>query len=536
MSRRYLGATALVVAALAWDRPSASGQAGSSVPKGSKMQTNGQNGLALTAARRNDAVWPLVPEQAAEFDLRLRNQSGAPQSVNSLSGSLFSPVLRLFDASGNGMGLYPPAAGGQRAIGDLSGLFPPPPPRLVTLPPGGEETIAVNLWAHRDPAPPGTYGFDAAHSIGGDGLLTSNRVAFEIVPAQVAGVALSYDSAQRGNSVLAWLATPKGGKAARLLVRISGFVTHATAQVGATALGDFPSDSHLAVSASPPDATFSPALGWVGVISGDKLQLIEHSMSEPRWRAPVATLPVSGAVPVPRFPNRVHAVFLATGSGRQGPALTGVVAQEGEGALKPWMTPLSAMALHSACAFSMEGAIAVLYSSDDGKHSRLHRIDVNENGSVASPDRVLRESSNEVLAMIADLRSGSPESVVVLEADRERHDRLALVKVPMSGEPMAMAPRPMADWPTVEVKGERQPARAQALILETDGAGLPWVAFTDDRGDLIGGRMDGAMTLLREGRISRALFPHIGAVARGVSVSCFNPDGTLFHSGKAAAH
>jgi hypothetical protein len=531
MWNRFLRVGLVVVATLTWGGPSdVSGQVGKRVPKGKTMQPSAHNGLVLTAVPRNDAGRPLVPEEAPQFELHLRNEGATAQTLTSISGGLYSPTVRLFDDAGNGLGSYTPAARGQRNIGDLS-RFRPPPPRPVTLAPGAEETIVVNLWAYRDPLPPGRYSFDALHSVGEE-LLTSNRVPFEIVPAHLEAIALSYDTAQRTNSVLAWLATPRAGEASRLLIRISGFASHAIAQVGATAHGDFPSDSRLAVSASPPDGTFPPALGWAGIISGDKLQLIEHSMSEPRWRAPVVTLPLNVAVPVPRFPNRVHAVFLATGSGKQGgPALAGVVAQESGGVPKPWLIPLSTVALHSACAFTMQGTITVLFSSDDGKNSRLHRIDVNEDGSVASPERVVRESSSEVLAIVADIRSGAPNSFVVLEAHREMHDQLAFVKVPLSGEPIATGLRTVAGWPAAEVKAERRPARAQALTLETDDEGLPWVALTDDRGDLIGGRMDGALSLLREGRVGRAIFPHIGALARGASISCFNSDGMLFHSG-----
>jgi hypothetical protein len=535
MWNRFLQVGALLLAALTWcGRADVSGQASKTATKGQTMQPNAHNGLILTAVPRNDSGKPLLPEEAPQFELHLRNEGSAAQTLTSISGSLYSPTVRLFDDAGNGLGSYTPAARGQRNIGDLS-RFRPPPPRPVTLAPGAEETIVVNLWAYRDPLPPGRYHFDALHSAGEE-LLTSNRVPFEIVPAQVQAMALSYDTAQRTNSVLAWLAIPAGGQASRLLIRISGFASQATAQVGATAHGDFPSGSRLAVSAKPPDSTAPPALGWVGTISGDKLQLIEHSMSEPRWRAPVVTLPLSAAVPVPRFPDRVHAVFLATGSGKQGPALAGVVAQEGGGVPKPWLVPLSAVALHSACAFTMQGAITVLFSSDDGQHSRLHRIDLNEDGSVASQERVVRETANEVLAVAADMRSGTPTSFVVLEASREMHDQLAFVKFPLSGESRATGLRVTAGWPTASVGSERKPSRAQSLTLEIDNEGLPWVTLTDDRGDLIGGRMDGALSVLREGRVGIAVLPHIGALARGVTVSSFNRDGTLFHSSAAASH
>lgn len=562
MRNRILWLTALAVIVLAWGGVSA--QTGTSGQKGKTGKTmepspETHDGIVFTAEPLFDNKKPLLPEQAPQFRLHLRNEGKTPKTLYSIIGNMYTPSVRLFDANGNGMGSYTPASRGERAIGDLSG-FAPPPPRTVTLAPGKEETSVVNLWAHRDPAPPGKYFFDAIHS-DGETLYTTNRVPFEIGRGRVHAKASGYDTSERATSILAWLGTPHDAAESRLLVRISGFTSHATAQVGATEVGEFEPGASLAVSASPPDGPFSPSLGWVGVISGDRLALIEHSMSEPQWRAPLVTLPISAATPVPRFPNRSYAVFLATGDGPEGPALAGVRAQqEGpqqdgpqrlasqeeapqqtgapQGDLRTWATPLAEPARLSACAFSAEGPIAVLYSADDGKTSRLHRIDVNEDGSVAAPDHVVRESANEVLAMVADMRIAAPQSFVVLEAERERHDRLALVKLPVSGNLMATASRDMPGWPTIEVTGEedRQPARAQAVAFETDNQGLPWLALTDSGGTLIGGRMDRPLSMVCDGRETRGLAPHIAAIFRGVSISAFDTDGALFHYVNDSGH
>jgi len=366
MWKRFLRAMALTGGA--WACCGLWNLCGQSAPKGRPMQPSGTNGLALIASLRSDGGKPLLPEEAPLFDVHLRNTGTTPKTLTSIVGNLYSPTIRLFDAGGNGLGSFTPASRGQRTIGDMSTMRPPPP-RQVTLAPGQQESIVVNLWAHRDAAPPGKYFFEAAHS-DGEALITSNRVPFEIAPADVKAMALSYDSAQRTNSTLAWLAAAHGAKSSRLLIRVSGFVTHATAQVGATDHGEFPLDARVAVSATPLNATFPPSPGWAAVVYGDKLELIEHSLGEPEWRAPVVTLPLSTAVPVPRFPNRVHAIFLATGAGKQGPALAGAVAQEDGGAPKQWTVPLVATAAHSACLFALQGAIAVFYASDDGKTSR----------------------------------------------------------------------------------------------------------------------------------------------------------------------
>jgi hypothetical protein len=561
MRNRIIWATALTLMVLAWDKPwSASAQTGSSGQKGKAEKTmepspTAHDGIVFTAEPLFDNRKPLLPEQAPQFRLHLRNEGTVPKTLYSIVGNMYTPSVRLFDAEGHGMGSYTAASRGERAIGDLSG-FVPPPPRTVTLAPGKEETSVINLWAHRDPAPPGKYFFDAIHS-DGETLYTTNRVPFEIGRGRVHAKASGYDTSERATSILAWLGAPQGSEESRLLVRISGFTSHATAQVGATALGEFDPDASLAVSATPPNSPFAPSLAWVGVISGDRLALIEHSMSEAQWRAPLVSLPISAAIPVPRFPNRSYAVFLATGTGADGPALAGVraqqeaqpegtpeAAQEGEGDLKLWVTPLAESARHSACAFSTEGPIAILYSADDGKTSRLHRIDVNEDGSVAAPDQVVRESANEVLAMVADMRIGAPQSFIVLEAERERHDRLALVKIPLAGNLMATALREISGWPTVEGNsevtgdgdGNWQPAPAQAVAFETDNQGLPWLALTDSEGTLRGGRLDRPLSMVRDGRETPGLAPHIAAIFREVSISAFDTDGALFHYGNAGGY
>jgi hypothetical protein len=495
------------------------------------MSPSTQGALALRAAPRGETAKPLVPEQAAEFDLFLRNQSKAPLVVNSLDNR-FTPIIHLFDAQGRPLGHYTQADGRARIVGD-SAPKARESIRTETLAPGEEGTTWVNVWSRTNPYPPGTYGFEATHQAGGATVLASARLPFEIVAAQVGSAALGYDKPIRTNTVLAWLATPKGGRTARLLIRLSGFTSHQAVQFGATPHGEFPLNSRVSVSATPPDGAL-PAVGWVGVVSGDTLQLIQHNLSMPMSRPPAATLPSADAVPVPRFPNRGRAVFLATGTSAKGPVLIGVKASASDTALHPWSVSLSHKPVYSACAFMMAGAITVLLASDDDRISRLSRLEVSEDGAVISAERVIRESTNEVLAMVTDLRGGEPLSFVVLEADRERHDYLAFVKIAANGALKATGLRAVAGWPAVEVNGQRQPERARDLILETDDQGLPWLALTDSRGDFRGGRMDGALSLLREGRLGRALFPHIGALARSVSFACFTPDGMLFHSGSGA--
>ncbi len=223
-------------------------------------------------------------------------------------------------------------------------------------------------------------------------------------------------------------------------------------------------------------------------------------------------------------------MFLATGKASGHPALAGVMVRRSAPA-KTWTVPLSGVPDHSACAFGLKGPISILLTYDDGKTARLSRIDVSEDGQVLSNEHVVRETPNRVLAVVTDMRSRQPVSFMALEADRVRHDRVALVKVPLEGNVQATPMRVLAGWPAVSVNGEVRPDQARQLTIEMGLDGAPWVALTDSRGDLIGGRLSRPLALLRDGKTGGpALFPQLGLIVIGAAISCFSEDGMLHHS------
>jgi hypothetical protein len=492
-------------------------------------RSNGLIRLVFTATPRGETGKPLVPEQAAQFDLCLRNQEKDSQTAESLT-SLHTARLHLLDGAGMVMEESGAPEAGEPTSGDLN-RSATPLARHVTLAPGQAETTVADLWSHTNPAAPGKYGFEAEHA-----GLTSNRVPFEVVAAHVEDSALSLANPLRTRSVLAWLATPAAGKTSRLLIRVSGFAGHAMSQLGAVPHGEFPLHSRVSVSSTPPDGGVT-TLGWVAVVSGDGLQLIQHNLnlSESRWRAALVPLPVGGAVPVPRFPDRKNAVFLATGSGPEGPVLVGVKVRNNETAPKPWSVKLSVAPHSSACAFMTRGAITLLFASDNGLRARLTRMDVTEDGKVVTPEHVVRETSNEVLAVTTDSRVGAPLSFVAMEADRVRHDRVTFARIPLSGAPQIMPSQELAGWPSTADRGPRRPDKPRLVALETAPDGTPCIALVDAQGNLIGGRIGQPLILLREaaheGKTTTVRFPHVAALDSATTISAFNGDGTLFHSG-----
>lgn len=239
-------------------------------------------------------------------------------------------------------------------------------------------------------------------------------------------------------------------------------------------------------------------------------------------------LPVSDALPVPRFPDRQHAVFLATGNGKDGTKLTGVVVREGERAPRPWGVPLSSRVTRSACLFGATGAISLLFASEEGRTTGFILLDVDETGKVTKDERVVRATPNEVLALTADMREGAPPAFLVLEADREKHDHLALVRLLLTGKSEVMNLTPMPGWPVTGEREERKPLRAAEVFLDVGPDGSAWAAMVDDQGNLYGGRLDRSLMLVREAKRAKGLFPHVAALRRSLTISCFTADGMIF--------
>ncbi len=474
----------------------------------------------------------LLPEQAAAFDLALKNGSAAPEKGVAVDGNMSTPVVRVLNEKGELLFEKSGQAMGERVAGNF-GALPPVPPKMITLDPGAEQALWVNLWSYHDPLGFGAYTFEAMHHWKTDGaVLTSRRVPFAIVPAKVSSAALGYDSSSKMASVLAWIAAASDGKEPpKLLVRLSGFGNHANVQQGATDLGRVPQDARVAVSQIPPDGKPN-WLGWVAAVSSSGVELVQHNMTQPLYRTGMLPLRVQGAVAVPRFPDRGHAVFLAVGRGSSGPELTGFTVKPGAGPTPAWVIPLASPVMMAACSFGASGPITVLMSFDDGQSTKVSRIDVSETGIVLAPEQVVRTTPNRLVAMEVDMRPNATPGFVILEQSRAIPDRLAMVRLPLSGAPPPIVPfAPLLGWPTAEDGGQKRLLPATAIDVEVGFDGVPRALVADERGRLFGGKLDGsALTQLREGG-APSLFPHIAALGAGVKSACFTQDGLLAHVG-----
>ena len=484
----------------------------------------------LTISTRANRPSPLYPEQAADFDLVLRNSSQQPLTVKALEGNLDTPVIRLFGSQGL-IGEFDKRAMGARMVGDVSTLMQPSP-NMVTLAPDGEDTTWVNLWSFHAALPPGAYAFDVVHDLNGSGLqLTSERMKFNVVPVHVSDVALGYDSRNRFQSLVAWLAGSEPTAKLRLLLRESGFAGHESLHQGATAIGEYEVGARVAVSQLAWDAQATP-VSWLAVFSPDgTADLVEQAGTVPQGPVARVALGVRAPLPVPRFPNRGHAVVLATGASPKGPALAGAVVPE-EGNPLPWLVPLTSTPQLSACAFTQTGGIEVLLVSDDGRQSTVRRLEVDENGKVLSPEQTLRTTPNAITALAVGQRS--PQAFfLLLEADRIRHDHVAVLRIASTGETKTPDPElpQVKGWPSTRTAEEPQAQAARALTLEQAPDGGVWLAMTDVRGDLYCGRANGSLSLVRESKGSDLLFPQVAALRDRVSCFGFAADGQMFTSG-----
>jgi hypothetical protein len=492
-------------------------------------------GIVLRAVA-HDGVTRLVPDQAAAFDILLENHTPDPVDVVRLDGNTTTPTVRVIDAHGAVVFAKTPGDKSARVVGER-GPERAPVLRTATLAPNGTDSLKMNAGTYADPLPAGSYLFEASHAYkpAGGGELTSNRVAFEVVRAHVLDAALGYESTARMVSILAWIAQPKDppGQKPRLLARLSGFTGHSAAQQGGTWLGDVALGSRVAVGLAPPEGPGGWLL-WIAATSGDHVETVRHNMTSPAWRSGPVALPITDAVPVPRFPDRGHAVVLATGKVGAGHALTGLVVDAAAGAGKPWVVPLAAAPVLTVCAFGATGPVSVVYATDDGQRLEWHRVDVEETGHVVAADRVVRTSPLRAMAATADIRDGRPPELVLLEANRAEPDRLALVRMRLTADPPAITPiAPAPGWPSTQDGGVRRVLRADAASLEAGLDGAAHLAIVDERGRVFGGPLVEGGSLVevtREGA-RRGTFPHVAAADGTTTTSFFNDDGALVHDG-----
>lgn len=493
--------------------------------------------VELLISPRENRAGPLYPDQAANFDLALRNAGKEVITVNSLQGNLDTPVIRIVGPDGP-IGAFTRRIRKAKMVGH-GGTVKQKSPSLETLAPGKTGATWVNLLAFHAPLPPGTYSFNVVHALGpSDAKVTSADQKFDIVPVHVADTALGYDSRDRSQSLLVWLAGAGGAPKLRLLVRQSGFTGHGSLHQGGTVFGEFDPGARVAVSQLPWDGK-QTAVSWVAVLTKDgKGELLRQASTFPQGAPVSVALGLQNPAPVPRFPHRGNTtVLLATGLSAKGdPVLAGVVV-EPQGAKAAWHVPLRALPKLTACTFMSEGGIQVLLVSDDGKQAVARKLEVDETGKVLSPEQDIRTTNNAIVAVATGQRS--PQAFfLMLEADRERHGRMALLKVPSKGE----AKIKVADlgfpqgWPSIQTPGgpQRQPAKAIRLEQALDGGA--WIAITNAAGDLYCGKAEGPLELIREAKGSDLLFPNVVTLDTGVSCFGFTADGTMFTPDSGHGH
>ncbi len=479
----------------------------------------------LTIKPRGQSARSFLPEQEAAFDITLRNTGSAPASLVSLSGNLDTPAIHLLDSGGKVIGQYTEREAIDRMTGD-GATIQQPGPQMVALAPGGEDATFVNLWSYAHPLSPGSYAVEVTHRpTPGGGPITSPRLPFSIVPAKVFTAALGFESSQRTSTILAWLAAGQGGTP-RLLARLSGMSSHVGLHMGARVLGEYPTGTRIAIGEIPPEGS-SDWTGWVAAVSASEVELIRHNMTQAEWRSGPIALPVTDSTPVPRFPDRGRAIFLATGTGRAGaPALAGaVVDQTGEKA-QTWSLPLPVRPQHSACLFGMRHPIVLLVSGDDGSHSSLYRIVVDEAGNELLPAERVRNTENVVLAVVADMRFGATPTFLVLEAQRGKLDQITLVRVPLRAEAAAEEPKPFPNWPKDQTG---QAAMPSAISIEPAGQEVA-IALTDAAGRLFGGTLAEGIRQISPQGLERLVFPHVGAVNESTTISAFTSEGLIYHA------
>jgi len=560
-------------------------QGGAKAPahdKGTERKTTMSPALAefqLTVAP-SDRKGRLLPEQAARFDVIFRNLSSREEALASLTGNDSTPILRVFDRANKSLGEFDPAARTRRLHGHQ--MVPPSPPSLAYLQAGVEDGALINLWKYSDPLAPGVYSLEVSHQVTPNGpSIEAAPTSFEIVPAQVSSVAMNYGVSDHSSSLLSWLAQPLDKSAdPEILIRLSANRAHGLLMEGATAGGRVPAGAQLTSSALPPFSKIG-GQGWLALSYAGEIELIRHSQAQVIWRSGEIPVAITNLKPVPRFPDRGHALFLATGTDKGIPVLMGLRVEDDPNRnaappvsgsklmpgpsephgdddnvppppakpgkhpapvafeppppkrdlppYHPWTVPLKGEPVRTAVAFDGDGPVSILLVYDKQGMATLSRIDVDEAGQVIKPETELMTSNRitVIRALAVDARVKQPMAFLALGGDPKEYNRLALVRLPLSGPTTAKDFRSLPGWPT-KTSSDRTTLLAPAEIaLEIAPDGRPWLALTDENGHLSGGALDGSpLSLLRaDGKCSN---PFIAALPSKVTLGCFTETGRLF--------
>ena len=467
----------------------------------------------------------LFPEQSAIFDLVLTNTSTEAANLPDFDSNRWTPVYRVFNAAGERL-LELTITDLYARFGAEMGEPDPEPPHLTPVPANGTIESWLDLWSFTPPLPKGDYSFVLHHVLDPETneAVDSASVPFSVVDADVQEAVLSYEDQKLETSVLAWLAAPLEGGDPEILVRLSALNNHRSAQRSGNAFGKTPTGSKLALSAKPREGTPTDQ-GWLCVVSGSTLTLFYMNRASAEWKSEPVTLPFAHPLPVPGFPDRDHGVFLATGLLADGSsALSGVVSPNSGPAGEPWTLPLQFNPTLTACAVTATGPIPLLLATETATGTTLSRLDVLETGTAEAPERVVHSSPHRLLALLPNRPSAPPGFLAVL-ADREKHDQLIVVRIPVSGDAEVVELPPIAGWPTVD-ELPLAPLHFQVAYVTNDQAVL---AFLDERGNYYAGTLDGSpVALIAPGGLPpRITLPHIAALHQRTTFASFTDLGSL---------
>jgi hypothetical protein len=509
---------------------SAGGQAKASKGAQQTRMNPNETHLRLVASLHGDWDGRLLPEQSALFDLRLLNEGSGAAEAYGLDQNKDTPVFAVFDGHGQALHQVTHRDMVERFV-SVKGEPGPEKPVLTQIPPGKSKGTFVDLWTYMDPLPKGSYQFGASHLIqpGSDAQLESNRVPFEIADASVSDAALGYTNNRRNSSVLLWVAAPAGSGSARLLGRLSALDSHSRAMVSGCALGPADPRSLVAIGGKPKEGT-PTGEGWFAITHDDSVELVQHFEAHPQWRSGPVALGIGHARPVPGFPDRRHALFLATGTKPGGgAALAGVSAVAKEGVKTKWVTPLLAEPALSACLFGLSGAVKVAFGVYRSGSTRIWSIEVDESGNVLVPQAALHSSPNQLLALIADQRPGQVSGFLVLESDPSQPDRPILTRLPVGGKEETVKLEAVPGWPHADGK----PLPAQRIHMETGWDGKPRIAFVTATGQYFAGLLDGSPLMQGAPGVkgNSIPIPLIAALEGGVTYSGFTDRGYLVYFG-----
>jgi hypothetical protein len=492
-----------------------------------------RHNLRLVVSPQGERQPVFYPEQSVIFDLTLHNDGAAQIETPSLDGNRPTPNYRVFDSSGQ-MVIDVTAADLFAQFDSEMGEPEPEEFAMEDLAPGATAETWFDLWSFTAPLPKGRYELQARHMIAADSdtFVESNRLAFEIVEADVDQIAAGYENGLHEASVIAWLVKGAAANERELLARLSVEGNHGAAQRSGRWIGKTPQGSRLSVSDKPPGVQGS-AYSWLAVSSstaeGSAVEMIQLLRATPEWQSEIVRLPVRDLLPTPRFPDRGLPTFLATGVGVSGGAvLTGIEFNPELAEAVPWTAPLSRRATRSACAFTASGPIIVLIASEDEGVTRLSRLRVDSTGELAAGEQEVHTSSNRLLGLAAEMRAAATPGFVALESSRTQPDRLTLVRVPLEGDAEVRELGEVQGWPT----SEGRPVTPQQLHLEIGLDGTPFIALLDERGAYFFGSLDGAPLLRAMPKdTGRFKLPHIAALTEVTAFSAFTERGYLAHPG-----